>query len=658
MERILVVNKPLASILLALALALAPISPAQALTEEENGAFLSAALSVADRGDWEKAKELAANIDDTVAIDILEWKRLRESNADWEDYLAFLTRNADWPGLKVLRARGEGAMPDHYDPKVVIDYFSVEPPQTGIGVIRLIEALEATGNTKVAEAEAIRAWREFSMTKAERTQLYKQFEDVLKEHNLERLDMLLWRGLAEQAQALYSLVPRGYAKLGAARLALQKRRNGVNALINEVPEKLRSDPGLVFERFNWRARYGLYKEARELILEQSVSAEMLGQPARWADRRRTMARQEMRNGNDKVAYELAARHFLTEGAEYADLEWLAGFIALRKLDDPVLAVKHFKRLKDAVATPISNGRAGYWLGRAYEALGDKQAAADAYRYGAENQTSYYGQLAAERVGVEPDSSLTGSEESPDWRLAAFLDSPVLRAALLFHYTGEWMHTEWFIKHLGESLDRTGLQQLADLSLELGRPSMALRLSKQAAEQGHVLPKTYFPLTELADFKTDLAPELAMSIARRESELDPSVSSPAGALGLMQVMPNTARKMSKDLGLKYSRRNLTEDWEYNARLGSAYLAKQLKDFKGSYVLAFVAYNAGPHRARTWIDRYGDPRNDDVDQVDWVEHIPFRETRNYVMRVMESVYVYRARINGKVPPLTISKDLKAG
>lgn len=633
-------------------------SAAFAQTEEQNGATLGAALTATSKGDWDGAMALAGQISDPVALDIVEWLRLRDGVGSFSDYQAVLKKNPDWPGLDWLHERGEASIPDGQSAKQVLAYFKDNRPETGTGVIRLTEALIASGKTTEARTEAVRAWRNFSMEKDERVKLLLKFEKTLTPHNTERLDMLLWRGLTEEATAMTAVVPEGYIKLAEARIGLRKMVKNVDALIAAIPNDLQDDPGLAYERFLWRARKGRYDDARDLLLEQSTSAKSLGRPDYWADRRRDIARQEMRDGNFKRAYKLASQHFLTEGSDYADLEWLSGFIALRKLNDPKRAVEHFVRFKGAVATPISNGRAGYWLGRAYEAAGNAAEAKKAYLYGAENQTSFYGQLAAERVGAEADLSLTGREESPNWRTAAWINSSVYHAAMLFHYADQGYQAERFIKHLAESQDRIGNQQLADLAMEIGRPSIAVRLSKQAAGVGIVLPKTYFPLTALAKLETRLKPEVAMSIARRESELDEAIISPAGARGLMQVMPATARKVAKELGVEYSLTSLTNDWKYNATLGSAYLADQLEAFNGSYILAFAAYNAGPSRAKRWREQYGDPTDDKMAQVDFIENIPFTETRNYVMRVIESLHVYRARISGKTPPLQISKDLKKG
>ena len=217
---------------------------------------------------------------------------------------------------------------------------------------------------------------------------------------------------------------------------------------------------------------------------------------------------------------------------------------------------------------------------------------------------------------------------------------------------------WFFTHVAETQDETGLLQLSELALELDQPNVALGVAKEAAKRGIVLPASYFPVTELATYSVDVDPEIAMSIARRESELDQTAVSPAGAQGLMQIMPGTARDVSRDLGVEYSKARLTSDWRYNAKLGTAYLGGLLKIYDGSYLLAFAAYNAGPSRVNEWIEEYGDPRDSVIDKVNWVEHIPYRETRDYVMRVMESLHVYRARLSGRAQPVRITKDMSRG
>jgi Soluble lytic murein transglycosylase and related regulatory proteins (some contain LysM/invasin domains) len=309
-----------------------------------------------------------------------------------------------------------------------------------------------------------------------------------------------------------------------------------------------------------------------------------------------------------------------------------------------------------VGSPISLGRAGYWRGRALEAMGQRTQAQAAYRAAATHQTSFYGQLAAERAGLAMSPELAGGERYPGWRSAPFARSGVLEAAQLFAGAGERTLAEIFLLHLAREAGAEAQAQLAGLAFDLGEPHLALRIAKEAAGDGAIFPEAYFPLTDLARKRHPVPTELVLAIARRESEFDPAAISGAGARGLMQLLPSTAEEVAGKLNMRFSTSALTADPAYNATLGAAYLADLESSFGTNPVLLAAAYNAGPSRARQWIAERGDPRGMRTDQViDWIEAIPFTETRNYVMRVTEALAVYRARLAGKAVPITLSQDL---
>lgn len=601
---------------------------------------------------WDHADEAGP-----VARDIVTWRWLRAGQGSFRDYVEFLDRNPDWPGLDRVRAEGEGKIPGHAEPDAVLAYFRDAPPVTGAGALRLVQAHAAKGNVGDAQAMAVLAWRTLALSEGAQVALLARFFDQLADHHVARLDEMLWQGHFVSARRILPLAPEGWEALAAARIALREQAPGVDVLIERVPGALKDDAGLAYERFLWRARKGRNDDAIDLLEERSTSAAALGRPASWAGWRRIFARQVLRAGDAGRAYRLAAQHHLTEGSDYADLEWLAGFVALRFLDRPETALTHFRAFEAAVETPISLGRAGYWEGRALEALGRDEEAQAAYAMGGAHQTSFYGLLAAEKAGMAMDPALIGNETYPDWRDAPWAESAVLRAALMFHEAGERNLMEWFLTHLAETAGPEGQRQLAGLALRLGESHVALRIAKVAAGQGNVMMAAYFPVTDLAEASHPVPAELVMSIARRESEFDPGVASGAGALGLMQLMPRTAEAMARKLEVTYSTKALTQDPAYNARLGGAYLAHLFEEFGPNPVLVAAAYNAGPSRAHRWVSDRGDPRSAGVDVVDWIEMIPFRETRNYVMRVAESLPVYGARLSGKTAPLRLSEELKA-
>lgn len=606
-------------------------------------------------GDWEKAAR-AAKPAGPVAQDIVEWYRLRAGVGMISDYESFLERRADWPGLPLLRKKGEKALSAGTNRSNVIHYFGDQEPQTGTGALHLAAALIAAGEPKKADAVIVAAWRNLSLSKDETRGFLGSFGSALTNHHRVRQDMLLWRGLTTEAGLLNLLVGSDYRALAEARIGLIKKSKGVNALISAVPASLSGDPGLAHDRFQWRVAKGLDGGAIELLLSQSTSEAALGQPESWGHHRRRLARDMMRAGKSKTAYRLAANHHVAEGDHFIDLEWLAGFIALTDLDDAATALKHFQKFRSGVQTPISLGRAGYWEGRAYEALGQSEAARAAFAFGAEYQTSFYGQLAAEKAGVPMDPRLAGQEAYPKFRTTKHGDSSVLEAAILFHGAGYPLLFTRFIRHLAEVLSPAEQGALADIALELDEPYGALYLAKYAAKNGTVLYRPYFPVTDILPSEARVPPELTLAIVRRESEFYPGSISPVGARGLMQLMPKTGAAMAKRLGVNFSLERLIDDPAYNARLGTAYLNDLIQNEVGNYY-PFVAagYNAGPSRPRKWVRSRGDPRQSTEAAVDWIEHIPFRETRNYVMRVMESLAVYRVRLSGKVTGHQLSIDL---
>ncbi|QDL92081.1 lytic transglycosylase domain-containing protein [Paroceanicella profunda] len=631
---------------------------ARAEVAPSDGAVASAILDAARTDNWPQAEGFARQAADPAARDIALWLRLASDDGVWREYVDFIASHADWPRMEAVRASAERHMPSDLPPAQVKAFFASDRPITGTGAIRLSDALMRAGDRLGAQDTIIAAWGQLELTGSERAAFQAKYPSVVAQWSDARLDNLIWEGDFAEAEATYPFASPGQVALARARIALRTDRDGVDGFIAAVPARLVNDPGLAYDRFQWRLRRDRWDDAEALILQQSTSAVALGRPSAWAPRRLSLAHRAMRRGDNATAYRIASNHYMSTGGDFEELEWFAGWLALRKLGDPKSAVAHFRKFRDHVDTPISVGRAGYWLGRAEEALGDRSAARSAYADAARYQTSFYGQLAAERAGLSPDSSLAGSGRKADWRKADFMKRSSGRAALMFHYAGEPGRVWQFLIQLARhETDTDELAAVTQMALDLGYPHIAVRAAKIAAGKGIVLMNTYYPLTDLAAMRGPVAPELALAIARQESEFNQNAVSPVGARGLMQLMPGTAQKVSREIGVGYSASRLTSDWQYNATLGQTYLAGLLNDF-GSVPLAAAGYNAGPSRVRSWIDQFGDPRSPGVDMIDWIETIPFSETRNYVMRVVEGLHVYRARLAGKATPLRIAADLGEG
>ncbi|WP_425039843.1 lytic transglycosylase domain-containing protein [Primorskyibacter sp. S187A] len=591
---------------------------------------LARAMDAVRAEDWALALQHAA-ADGPVAQDIVLWNKLRAGEGSAAEVTDFLSRNSDWPGLPLLKEKSEPAMVDAGRADV-LQFFAEHTPRTGIGALTYALALRSADQDAQARAVIVEAWKTLDLEPSEKAVFLNDFSALLRPHHWDRLDLMLWKGWTNNPRRMEGLVSEAQWQLAQARMAL---RRGGSA--GDIPAELRNDPGLAFERF----RIARGKAKQDILMARSTSAEMLGRPEFWAPDRRPMARALMRRGELSDAYRVASSHFLTSGRDFADLEWLSGYLSLR-LGNPSRALAHFERFRDDVFTPISLGRAGYWVGRAHAALGNPEAAEAAYRQAARYQTSFYGLLAAERVGVPIPDAFQGRQPEGDWRTAAFTTSRVHKAATLLLAAGEDWPAERFWTHLSETLPEDQIRLMGKMLEELGQPHIEVMLGKRAAQAGLEIHAPYYARHPIADLRWPVPAELVLAIARRESEFDPGVVSHAGARGLMQLMPATARDVSADLGLSYSFDGLLTNPGYNARLGAEYLRQMALRYDGNPVLMAIAYNAGPGRADRWQELYGSPRGRGVDIVDWIEGIPFRETRNYVMRVTESLPIYRARL----------------
>lgn len=618
------------------------------------GPILAQALDSAAAGDWTEATVRAGSTGVPVALDILLWLRLAGGGGEFDEYRRFMSRNADWPLMDTLHKAAERSMPEGLPPQTTLDFFDRRQPVTGTGSLRLAEALASAGRGTEAEAEIVRAWTRFSMTGYERSAAMKRWGAVLKPQHVVRLDMLLWRGLTGEARAMLPLVPDDWRQLAEARIATRRDEQGLQYLIDTVPATVERDPGLAYERYLYRVTKRRWQDAEDFLLEHSTSQAALGRPEFWMERRANLARQALEDGDTRGAYWIAAQNFGSRGPDYADSEWVAGFIALTRLGEPKRAVGHFTRFQSAVASPISLGRAGYWLGIAYRELGEEEAAEHAFRSAAIWSTSFYGQMAARELDEQPEQQTTG--KSPDWRTAGVSDAPVVQAGLLLLRAGDKGRGTTFLRAAAAGKPAGLRAALSQMAIDLGWPEVGIRIAKDAAAEAIVLTEQYYPLHPIADEIWPVPSSYALAIARQESEFNAGAESSVGARGLMQLMPATARQMAELEGIAYDQGRLTKDAVYNARLGTAYLASLLRRYGGSYLLATAAYNAGPGRADQWIEDLGDPRLPGADMARWIESIPYAETRNYVMRVLEGLEVYAARleVTGAYAPMQEPAD----
>ena len=617
-----------------------------AAPDQTGARALRAALDAAARGSWRQAARSAARTGHPLAPAVIEWQRLRdpEAAASFAEIEAFLDSHPDWPDRAALLRRAEELMPAAYPDREARAWFARFPPLTGPGKQRLAEALIAKGETAAGRRLLREAWTDGNFPRdLERRFLERHGTALEAEDHDRRLDRLLWDGYADAARRQLGRASKAARRLGEARLRLMERRRGVDWAIRQVPAQLRDHPGLVFERIRWRRLAGKHAGARELLMDPP---DELGQPDKWWREQNYQIREAIEHRLFDDAYAIASRHGQTEARTFSEAEWLAGWLALRFLNRPDDAARHFQAMYDRVRYPISRARGAYWSGRAAEAVGDRDGAAAWYQRAARHPATFYGQLAGEALSLE--SRLPASEPvmDPEER-DRFEASPLVQAARLLGEARDFKTMQTFVAHLSRRAETPGEHLLASrLGLAYGAPHVSVSAAKRAWRNGVPLVAEAYPLAFGEDGAARLSgpPELALllGLARQESEMDPQAISRSGAMGLMQLMPATARQVSRGLGLAYSRSRLREDPNYNITLGAAYLKELLETFRGDRALALAAYNAGPNRVREWLRVFGDPRSGGVDPIDWIELVPFAETRNYIQRVLESAAVYRHRL----------------
>ena len=581
------------------------------------------------------------------------------TSASFKQLSTFINGNPHWPKMSSLKKRAEEAMSNDLSSQAVLNYFGNEPPISTEGWVQYIRALLDVGDEDKARRIIRQTWITKNFSRRPEQYFYKRYRGYLtKKDHLHRLDRLLWQGKKWPARRMLWKVSSVHRAQAEARLMLRHRFGNVDKAISKVPTSQLNDPGLVFERLRWRRKKGRYEQSLELI---TAPQNNLVYPEKWWTERAHLARIALKKGHITTAYRLVKKHRLKMGSDFAEAEWLAGWIALRFLEEPETASMHFERMYKLVKYPISRARGAYWMGRATKALGKKDVSNKWFKIAANQTTTYYGQLAASHLITKKSLKLPIQDEPTPKERSDFQKLDLVKAIKILSAINAQDQMKHFILALSNFRQNTGWQLLAArLAIKYGRPDIGIIIAKKSSRQGKELIKVGYPLLKVPALKTGFShstPEypLVMAIIRQESAFFARAKSHANAQGLMQILPRTAKKIASNLKIKYSKKRLTSDPIYNMTLGQAYLAKLIDKFEGSYVMALAGYNAGPGRAQKWAKQYGDPREKIDETIDWIEMIPFKETRNYIQRVLENLQVYRTIDNKNVVITTLIEDL---
>ena len=632
-----------------------PLSPSESVK-------LKQAVDAAQSGDINRARQLQSELSDPLARRVVQWAMI-DSAGTMLSFFDLDTARRDlwgWPRSSRRHSVTEKALEAAgLSPLRVVEWFEGKDPQTAEGAMALASAYQQLARTNDATALIKRYWRGRVFEADAQSRMMARYGIYLtEEDHARRLDMLLYGQQGPAARALLPVVSPDVRALAEARMALRANRSDAPQSVNAVPPSLQNDPGLAYERVRYFRRRNLDGMAASYLANFPKPPEGFDAAASdmWTERR-VLMNSLIRSGNLPAAYAAVTNHGLPEGVDYTEAEFFAGWLALTKLNDPVKAQAHFANIQKAGTSPITVSRALYWQGRAAAARGDNAAAKRFWTEGAKYYTAFYGQLSADRIGqtqivLPPDPAPTAADR------ARFESRDLVRAARMLADAGERDLLRTFVLATQETLPSTEeLALLVDMARLYGDQDLSMRVVRGGASRGLYLTERGYPVRTPPQGYGFPEPALVHSIIRQESSFDPGVQSGVGAKGMMQLMPATAQSVARKLGVSYSLSRLGEA-DYNMRLGSAYLGQLVDSFSGSYVMAAAGYNAGPGRSSQWAAECGDPRGGTSDPADFIECIPFAETRNYVMRIMEGLQVYRARLNGGRAPLTLTADLRRG
>jgi peptidoglycan lytic transglycosylase len=613
----------------------------------------------------------AVQIKDEAARAFALWYRYRGAgiNGSAEAIEQFRLDHPDWPALDDLREKAETALfLNDASPETVKAFFASSSPQTGAGKAALAGLYLKEGNEKGARDLVISAWRDHELNQAVETKILAKYGSMLDaDAHRARIDRLLYpddKSAIPAALRVAKLLPADEQKKIAARIAVVQRGGNAGKLLDALPANaVEADAGLRFNRIQWLRRKDRDKEAWQMLLDAPSEPNVLLDLNNWWIERRVNCREALNAGQARIAYEIAEKHGLVSGDAYIEAEFLAGWIALRFLADPNTALRHFVALRSAATSSKSIALGEYWLGRTSLALGDRSSAIVHFHGAAQYPQYFYGQLGRQALDPRPARlEVTATPLPTDADIQRFLSRDAVRAIGVAHDIGLDGVTGQFFLALSRKLDSPQeVVLLAEFAKQLDQPQIALRLAKIAFNRDlpvgdYALPVGVIPqFRSLLDQRVD--PALVHALSRQESEFNAAAKSPVGASGLMQLMPSTARAVAKAYNVKFDAKQLT-DAAYNTQLGEAHLSQLIDSYGGSYFLSLAAYNAGGGRVADWIKEFGDPRDPNVDPIDWIERIPFTETRNYVQKIMETLQLYRSRLEGPKDALQLVQDLNRG
>jgi soluble lytic murein transglycosylase len=599
---------------------------------------------------WNTAIAETKKVKDKDFKKLVTWLYLKQSGnqATFNDYKNFIDKNSNYPRIGRLRYMAEHKIIlENTTPKTVINWFDEKEPLSGTGKIKLGEAYLKIGEVELGTKLIKSGWTKADLSKRDVRYYRKKYKKILiTQDHLKRADYLAWDNQYWDLKRMLPYLPKKEKLLYNARFILMTNSYGVDKAISDVPKELINDLGLQYNRLKWRTRRNRLDGSLE-ILRKFHGEETLIYPELWWKLRENITRDLIYAKKYSLAYEVSSNHHLEEGPEFADAEWISGWLALSFLNKRELAINHFKNFYKNVGYPISLARGAFWLGLAHEKNNNSDEAKKYFTEGSKFTNTYYGQLSFNKIKLGQDFKLSSEHRVSDDYEKEFNKNELIRHVKLLKEMDKTEFSKDILKHLALLNVEKGSEILAaKLSTEVGRFDYAIQISKQASYEKRFINIFNYPVISIPskiNGKQMPSQELLLAIIRQESEFDARANSHVGAQGLMQIMPGTAKLVARNLKTTYSKTLLKSDPTYNIKLGTYYFSSLLDDYDGVFPFAIGAYNAGPNRIKSWVKRYGDPNKGEINFIDWIELIRFKETRNYVQRVIENINVYKYTLN---------------
>ena len=622
------------------------------------------AINAMQKGNWPNALSLAKKTRNNDIYSFIQWRHLltNRNNASYYDYQQFIDKNPDYPRIGRIKYLSEHKLStEKVSPKKIIKKFSEEEPLSGFGEMILGESYIINGESAKGINLIKKGFEKAELSKSDLRFFRKKYKKYLNsEDYIKRAKYLAWENKYWDLKRMLRYLPKEEQLLYTARQLLMSKSYGVDNAIAKVPDRLKNDSGLNYDRLKWRRKRGRVDSSLEILLKVPNNKIYLVRPEKWWKEREIIGRSLIYKKKYELAYKVVSKHSMVEGPEYAAAEWMSGWIALSFLNDPILAVEHFDNFYNNVGYPISLARGAYWLGRSYEKMGSKDLQNKWYQEASKYLTTYYGQLAFLKINPEKTFELDLEQVVDKDYKKKFENKGLVKVIYLLNELNKDKYTKHMLRHLAlEDIEKGSEILAAELATNISRYDFAIQIAKIASYEKRFLNNYNYPIIgtpKIINGRKIPETPFILSIIRQESEFDMKANSSAGARGLMQLMTYTAKLVAKQAKLPYSKSRLTTDPEYNINLGSHYIAGLILEYDGSYPFAIAAYNAGPKRVKYWKRLNKNPQKNQIDYVDWIELIKFKETRNYVQRVLENYNVYRFVVEKRpIKMLNFFKDM---